>query len=161
MADQKISQLNELTSPLTGDTLPIVNSGETKKITVSNLLSSNTGSFATTGSNTFVGNQIISGSITSTSIINIQNILHLDAIESLPTGSTLGDIAVSGSNLYFHTDSSWMKVMLEPVITSTSTPTPEPTSTPTPEPTGTPTSEPTSTPTLTPSPTDTPTPTPI
>ncbi len=39
MADQKISQLNELTSPLTGDTLPIVNSGETKKITVSNLLS--------------------------------------------------------------------------------------------------------------------------
>jgi len=39
MADQKISQLNELTSPLSGDTLPIVNSGETKKITVSNLLS--------------------------------------------------------------------------------------------------------------------------
>lgn len=39
MADQKISQLTELTSPLSGDTLPIVNSGETKKITVSNLLS--------------------------------------------------------------------------------------------------------------------------
>jgi hypothetical protein len=39
MADQKISQLNELTSPLSGDTLPIVNGGETKKITVSNLLS--------------------------------------------------------------------------------------------------------------------------
>ena len=39
MADQKISQLNELTSPLSGDTLPIVNNGETKKISVSNLLS--------------------------------------------------------------------------------------------------------------------------
>ena len=38
MANQKISQLNELTSPLSGDTLPIVNSGETKKISVSNLL---------------------------------------------------------------------------------------------------------------------------
>jgi hypothetical protein len=39
MADQKISQLNELTSPLSGDTLPIVNNGETKKVTVSNLFS--------------------------------------------------------------------------------------------------------------------------
>lgn len=39
MADQKISQLNELTSPLSGDTLPIVNNNETKKITVNNLLS--------------------------------------------------------------------------------------------------------------------------
>ena len=39
MADQKISQLNELFNPTSGDTLPIVNSGETKKITVSNLLS--------------------------------------------------------------------------------------------------------------------------
>ena len=39
MADQKISQLNELTSPLSGDTLPIVNNNETKKITISNLLS--------------------------------------------------------------------------------------------------------------------------
>lgn len=39
MADQKISQLTALTSPLSGDTLPIVNSGETKQITVSNLLS--------------------------------------------------------------------------------------------------------------------------
>ena len=63
MADQKISQLNELTSPLSGDTLPIVNNGETKKISVSNLLSSNTGSYATTGSNTFIGNQNITGSL--------------------------------------------------------------------------------------------------
>ncbi len=39
MADQKISQLNELTEPLSGDMLPIVNNGETKKVSVSNLLS--------------------------------------------------------------------------------------------------------------------------
>lgn len=39
MANQKISELNELLSPLSGDTLPIVNNGETKKITVSNLVS--------------------------------------------------------------------------------------------------------------------------
>jgi len=63
MANQKISELNELLSPLSGDTLPIVNNGETKKISVSNLLSSNTGSYATTGSNTFIGNQNITGSL--------------------------------------------------------------------------------------------------
>ena len=39
MALIKISQLNELTSPLSGDMLPIVNNGETKKVSVSNLLS--------------------------------------------------------------------------------------------------------------------------
>jgi hypothetical protein len=37
MADSTISQLNEVTSPLTTDILPIVNSGETKKITLSNI----------------------------------------------------------------------------------------------------------------------------
>lgn len=39
MANKKISELNELTSPLSGDTLPIVNDGETMKISVNNLLS--------------------------------------------------------------------------------------------------------------------------
>lgn len=39
MADQKISQLTELTSPSGSDVLPIVNNSETKKITVTNLLS--------------------------------------------------------------------------------------------------------------------------
>lgn len=34
MADQSISQLTELTAPLTTDVLPIVNSGETKKVTL-------------------------------------------------------------------------------------------------------------------------------
>ncbi len=40
MADKKISDLNEVTSPNSSDVLPIVNSGETKKITVANLASS-------------------------------------------------------------------------------------------------------------------------
>ncbi len=39
MADQKISQLTELTSPSGSDVLPIVNNSETKKITLTNLLS--------------------------------------------------------------------------------------------------------------------------
>lgn len=76
MANQKISQLNELTAPLSGDTLSIVNSGETKKISVSNLLSSNTGSFATTGSNTFVGSEIISGSLTVTSDLKVDGYIQ-------------------------------------------------------------------------------------
>ncbi len=40
MADQKISQLNELLTSVSGDILPIVNSGETKKITALNLVNS-------------------------------------------------------------------------------------------------------------------------
>lgn len=39
MADLKISELNELFNPTSGDTLPIVNAMETKKITVHSLLS--------------------------------------------------------------------------------------------------------------------------
>lgn len=38
MANRKISELNELTTPLNSDVLPIVNGGETKKIKVENLL---------------------------------------------------------------------------------------------------------------------------
>lgn len=97
--------------------------------------------------------------------VKINNILNLSPVSELPTGSSLGDMVVSGSNLYFHTDSSWMKVMLGPVIDPTATPTPLPTDTPTPTPvptdtpTPTPTATATATPTPTPLPTDTPTPT--
>jgi hypothetical protein len=62
-------------------------------------------------------------------------------------------MVVSGSNLYFHTDTSWMKVVLTTVVDSTPTPTPVPTDTPTPTPTETETPEPTDTPTPTPTPT--------
>ena len=107
---------------------------------------------------------IISGSIDlSVETIGINSIMSLNSVAELPTGSTLGDMVVSGSNLYFHTDSTWMKVMLGPVIDPTATPTVAPTSTPTSTPTVAPTSTPTPLPatsTPTPSPTATPTSTP-
>lgn len=54
---------------------------------------------ATTGSNYFNGNQSITGSV------NISSILNLKPLNSLPTGR-IGDLAVSGSNLYFY-NGSW------------------------------------------------------
>ena len=59
MADQKISQLNEVTSPNSSDVLPIVNNGETKKITVANLAVA--GSSGTSGSNGTNGSSGTSG----------------------------------------------------------------------------------------------------
>jgi hypothetical protein len=60
MADQKISQLNEVTSPNSTDVLPIVNGGETKKITVANLAVA--GSSGTSGSNGSSGSSGSNGS---------------------------------------------------------------------------------------------------
>lgn len=63
MADQKISQLTEVTTPSNSDVLPIVNSGETKKVTLQNLLATNQ-LFAETGSYFSTTNDIqISGSL--------------------------------------------------------------------------------------------------
>jgi hypothetical protein len=66
MADQKISQLTEVTNPNPNDVIPIVNGSETKKITVANLAvagssgtSGSNGSSGTSGSN---GSDGISGS---------------------------------------------------------------------------------------------------
>jgi hypothetical protein len=59
---------------------------------------------AITGSNTFNGNQTITGSINITSTIN------LTPQNPLPTG-TLGTLATSGSNLYFHNGSGWQLVV--------------------------------------------------
>jgi hypothetical protein len=98
--------------------------------------------------------------INATSGTTINNLLKLNSILELPTSSSLGDMVVSGSNLYFHTDTSWMKVVLTTVVDSTPTPTPAPTDTPTPTPVPTDTPTPTPTETETPEPTDTPTPTP-
>lgn len=42
MADKRISQLIDVASPNVNDTLPIVNSGVTKKVTVDNLVSNST-----------------------------------------------------------------------------------------------------------------------
>jgi hypothetical protein len=60
MADQKISQLTEVTNPNPNDIIPIVNSGETKKITVANLAVA--GSSGTSGSNGSSGTSGLNGS---------------------------------------------------------------------------------------------------
>lgn len=41
--------------------------------------------------------------------INIQTVMNLTAQDPLPTGTT-GDLAVSGSNLYFHNGTSWGQI---------------------------------------------------
>ena len=58
---------------------------------------------ATTGSNSFVGNQEITGSV------NITNVLNLSQQDPLPSG-TIGDLAVSGSNLFFY-NGAWTQVI--------------------------------------------------
>ena len=69
MADQKISQLSELTNPNPNDVIPIVNGGSTKKITVANLAvagssgtSGSNGSSGTSGNNGTNGSSGTSGS---------------------------------------------------------------------------------------------------
>lgn len=62
-----------------------------------------TGSLASTGSNEFNGNQTITGSV------NITNVLNLESNDPLPIG-TIGDLAVSGSNLYFY-NGSWTQIV--------------------------------------------------
>lgn len=119
----------------------------------------------------FDDNVTVAGSINATK-------LNLSPSNPLPSG-TVGDLAVSGSSLYFHIGSEWKLVCLAglncseapiptstPIPSATSTPVPSSTSTPiptsnTPTPTPTETSTPTPTSTNTPIPaTSTPTPTP-
>ena len=61
-------------------------------------LSTVTGDFATTGSNYFNGNQIITGSILVTNGGNVT----LPKTNQLPVSSTVGSIMVSGSNLFIY-----------------------------------------------------------
>jgi hypothetical protein len=63
MADKRISDLNLHTSLELSDSLPIINNGETKKTTYGSLYYGIREGLATTGSNYFIGNQDISGSI--------------------------------------------------------------------------------------------------
>lgn len=64
MANKKITDLTALTTPDPADLLIIddVSAVETKKITFANL----TSTFATTGSNTFIGNEVVTGSVSAT-----------------------------------------------------------------------------------------------
>ena len=73
MADQKISQLTEITNPNSNDVIPIVSGGETKKITVANLAVS--GSSGTSGSNGSSGTSGINGTSGSSGTSLIWNFL--------------------------------------------------------------------------------------
>lgn len=59
--------------------------------------------FATTGSNTFTGAQVINNTV------SISTSLTLSQSDPLPTGG-VGKLAVSSSNLYYHNGSSWAKI---------------------------------------------------
>jgi hypothetical protein len=61
------------------------------------------GDDVTLGANTFEGDQTITGSV------NISTVLNLAPQATLPTGR-LGDLATSGSNLYFFNGTSWNSI---------------------------------------------------
>jgi hypothetical protein len=63
-----------------------------------------TSGIATTQSNSFNGNQTITGSV------NISSTLKLIPQNPIPTG-TVGTLATSGSNLYFHNGTNWVLVV--------------------------------------------------
>jgi len=64
---------------------------------------------ATTGSNTFIGNQIVTGSVSITSVIT------LVPNNPLPSGQPTGSIAVSGSGVdckpYFYNGTDWTSMI--------------------------------------------------
>jgi hypothetical protein len=64
-----------------------------------------------------IGSLNISGSLGVGSVLNLSPFLYL------PSGS-LGDLVVSGSNLYFYNGTGWGEVMVNPLPTPTPTPTP-------------------------------------
>ena len=91
MADQKISQLNEVTSPNSSDVLPIVNNGETKKITVANLAVA--GSSGTSGSNGSSGTSGVNGTSGSSGTSGIDGSSGTSGING-----TSGTSGVNGTN---------------------------------------------------------------
>lgn len=88
-------------------------------------------------------NGTISGSLSLSDGLELgDNPINIGQVSILPSGN-IGDLVVSGSNLYFYNGSDWMEMYGTSI--STPTPTPTPTITPTPTVTNTPT--PTATPT--------------
>ena len=74
--------------------------------------------FATTGSNTFIGNQIISGSVDITGSVNVQTALTASGL-NYPTADGVGDMFLStdgGGNLTF----DWVKTLHQNVRNSDS-----------------------------------------
>jgi hypothetical protein len=90
--DQRISALPSITSPLSTDVLPIVSAGATSQVTVGNLHST----LATTGSNTFVGTQIINGNLSITGT----TILGGNIIPATPRGATLGTLTYPFEDIF-------------------------------------------------------------
>ena len=70
----------------------------------------NSSSYATTGSNIFVGNQTITGSLNVTGSVNIDNVIKLTPVTSFPNGQA-GMLVASASygktNLYVYDGSNW------------------------------------------------------
>jgi len=83
--DKRISDLPSVTSPSSTDVLPIVSAGITSQVTVGNLHST----LATTGSNTFHGNQTIDGNLSITGTTTLGG----NIIPASPRGASLGTLA--------------------------------------------------------------------
>ena len=70
----------------------------------------NSSSYATTGSNIFVGNQTITGSLNVTGSVNIDNVIKLAPVTNFPNGQA-GMLVASASygktNLYVYDGSNW------------------------------------------------------
>jgi len=64
MADKRVTELNLHTNLELSDVIPIVNNSETKKVAYGSIYNDIREGLVTTGSNTFNGDQIISGSLT-------------------------------------------------------------------------------------------------
>jgi hypothetical protein len=113
MANKKISQLTEFTGSTAG-VYTIMNTSDqtaTYKVTKETL----TSNLATTGSNIFIGQQTITGSLNITSVIN------LSQVDPLPSGN-IGDLAVSGSTLYFFNGTQWGALSTSPSPSPSVTP---------------------------------------
>ena len=79
-------------------------------------------------------NGTISGSLSLSDGLELgDNPINIGQVSILPSGN-IGDLVVSGSNLYFYNGSDWMEMYGTSITTPTPTPTPEPEPTPTPRP---------------------------
>jgi hypothetical protein len=111
MADLKISQLPEVVSPITGDILPIVNSSETKKVTIANLnnslpIDTFTRSASANWQSTFTTIQSISGKIGTHIPLSFSNLNNFD-IPGDGQVRNLGDLV--GMTVIFHPNTDFMR----------------------------------------------------
>jgi hypothetical protein len=74
-------------------------------------------------SNFITFNGDIIGSLNISGSLGVGSVLNLSPFLYLPSGS-LGDLVVSGSNLYFNDGTNWGEVVVNPLPTPTPTPTP-------------------------------------